>query len=135
MNEGRDPASLSPQLAQKLGLLPEDWFGGALSNDTGFDPVFHSSILLGPSKTGGVMIGVEGPYDALDPIVQTYGANATGTYFPNPEPFSPNSVPPREPAMMAMTFDRVGLERAAMAVIQRQKADLHPTPSTRAAER
>jgi hypothetical protein len=135
VNEGRDPASLSPQLAQKLGLLPEDWFGGALSNDTGFDPVFHSSILLGPSKTGGVMIGVEGPYDALDPIVQTYGANATGTYFPNPEPFSPNSVPPREPAMMAMTFDRVGLERAAMAVIQRQKADLHPTPSTRAAER
>ena len=30
VNEGRDPASLSPQLAQKLGLLPEDWFGGAL---------------------------------------------------------------------------------------------------------
>lgn len=47
------------------------------------------------------------------------------------QPFSPSSVP-REPAMMVMTFDHAGLEHAAAATIQQQKADLGPTASTRA---
>ena len=130
--QGGDPASLSPKRAQELGLLPQDWFGGAAFSP--IDAFFHCRVILGPSKPAGmgIEVGVEGSYDALKPIVEAYGTDATRTDLPNPQPLSPSAAP-REPAMMVMTFDRAGLERAAAAAAQRRKADLHPTISTRAA--
>jgi len=50
-------------------------------------------------------VGVEGSYDALEPVVRTYAEDASQVYFPYPLPLSPASVP-RGPAMMVMTFDR-----------------------------
>jgi len=47
--QGGDPASLSPKRAQELGLLPQDWFGGA-----GFSPIdafFHCRVILGVAHT------------------------------------------------------------------------------------
>lgn len=130
--QGGNPASLSPKRAQELGLLPQDWFGGTPFSPT--DAFFHCRVILGPSKPAGmgIEVGVEGSYDALKPIVEAYGTDATRTDLPNPQPLSPSAAP-REPAMMVMTFDRAGLERAAAAAAQRRKADLHPTISTRAA--
>jgi hypothetical protein len=125
--KGGDPASLNPEQAQKLGLLPDDWFGGALFSTTNTSSLFHSKLILEPSPPGGIAVGVEGWYDALEPIIRTYGADATRIYFPYPVPFSLASMP-REPAMMVMTFGRAGLEGAAAAAMQRQRAGSHQAP-------
>ena len=110
--EGGDPRSLSPERVQQLGLLPLDWFGGAVFS--AFSPFFNCRVVLGPAKSMGIAVGVEGSYDVLQPIVETYGADAGQTFFPYPLPIS-SSAPPRGTAMMVMTFDRTGLERAAAA--------------------
>jgi hypothetical protein len=113
--QGNNPAVLSPKRAQQLGMLPRDWFGGELFSDTSSFPAYFSfKVVLGPSQTGGIAVGIEGWYDALEPTIRTYGTYASRIYFPYPTPFSPASVP-REPAMMVMTFDRAGLERAVAA--------------------
>ncbi|MFZ1122519.1 MAG: hypothetical protein WAN81_20025, partial [Candidatus Binataceae bacterium] len=129
--QGGDPASLSPERAQQLGLLPQDWFGGAVFTTTNANPrYFHFKVVLGPSEAGRIAVGIEGCYDSLEPVIQLYRANASQIYFPYPVSFSPAS-PPRDPAMMVMTFDRAGLERAAALATQRQTAGLHPGPPAR----
>ena len=110
--EGGDPRSLSPERVQQLGLLPLDWFGGAVFS--AFSPVFNCRVVLRPAKPTGISVGVEGSYDALQPIVESYGAEAGQTFFPYPVPIS-SSAPPHGTAMMVMTFDSTGLERAAAA--------------------
>jgi hypothetical protein len=129
--EGGELASLSPERAQQLGLLPQDWFGGALYTSTDTNALFHSRVVLGPSKFGQIAVGVEGLYDAIEPTIRAYRTNASRIYFPYPASLSPAS-PRNEPAMMVMTFDRAGLERAAAAAIQRQTAGLHPAKPARA---
>ncbi len=116
--QGGDPALLTPERAQQLGVLPQDWFGGArlLSASTPYFIPGSSSAHRSPPESQWEW---RAPYDELKPIIEAYGANASRTYFPNTEPLSPASAP-REPAMMAMTFDRTGLERAATVAIQRQ---------------
>ncbi|HVA39933.1 MAG TPA: hypothetical protein VNF49_04670, partial [Candidatus Binataceae bacterium] len=134
-DQGGNLASLSPERAQDLGLLPQDWFGGSLFRSISPYPAyFHFAVVLGPSQVGRVAVGIEDHYDALEPIIQTYGADARQIYFPYPAPLVPAS-PPREPAMMVMTFDRAGLESAAAAAMRRQAAGLLPaTPAPAAGE-
>ena len=113
--QGGDPVSLSPERAQHLGLLPQDWFGGAAFTATDANPhYFNFKVVLGPSQDGRIAVGIEGLYDTLQPIIGTYGIDASKIYFPYPVPFSSASVP-HKPAMMVMTFDRAGLERAVAA--------------------
>lgn len=85
--EGDNTASLNPESAQQLGLLPQDWFSGPLL--TVGDPFFHSRIGLGPSKSNGIAVGAEGRYNALESIIQLYGADASRIYFPYQVLFSP----------------------------------------------
>ncbi len=128
---GGDLASLSPERAQQLGLLPGDWFGGAVFTETNANPhYFHFKAVLGPSQAGLIAVGIEGRYDLLESTIRTYRANASQIYFPYPVPLSPASMP-RDPAMMVMTFDHSGLERAAALATRRQAADFPPTPQKR----
>ena len=78
--EGGDPRSLSPERVQQLGLLPLDWFGGAVFS--AFSPFFNCRVVLGPAKPTGIAVGVEGSYDVLQPIFETYGADAGQIFFP-----------------------------------------------------
>ena len=132
--QGGNPASLSAERAQRLGLLPEDWFGGALFTSSDNNALLHSRVLLGPSPPGGIAVGVEGWYEALKPLIRSYTADATGIYFPYPVLFSPASVPPG-PAMMVMTFDRAGLAPPPPRQYGGRKLDSHPTMSPQTAER
>ncbi len=135
LTQGGDPASLSPEHAQQLRLLPQGWFGGAAFTATNANPhYFRFKVVLGPSEAGGIAVGIEGWYDALEPIIRTYGADASRIYFPYPVRLAPASVP-RKPAMMVMTFDRAGLERAAAAAMRRQTAGLDPAAPRRAASK
>ncbi len=132
--KGGDPASLSPQRAQQLGLLPQGWFGGAFLSISDTNTIFNSDVMLGPAQPDEIAVGIEGWYDALEPVIRSYGADASRIYFPYWVPLSPASAP-RGPAMMVMTFDRAGLEHAAAAVMRRDAADLHPATPSRAAGR
>jgi hypothetical protein len=103
--EGHDVQKLTPLKAEKLGLLPP----GRVS-DNGIRT--HNGLFLGPigSKIG---VGVVGPYDAVKPIIERYGAAASAIYFPFPHKLS---GPPRGNTFMrllVMTFDRGALRRAA----------------------
>jgi hypothetical protein len=129
---GGDPASLSPGLAQKLGLLPQGWFGGPLLSIGDSNPIFHSDIVLGPAQPDGIAVGLEGWYDALEPIIRTYSADASRTYFRYLKTLSPTAAP-HGPAMMVMMFDRAGLEHAVLLLRERGKlggAGIGAIPST-----
>ena len=115
--------SLSPEHAQELGLLPQGWFGGAFLGTADSNPIFRSGTVLGDAAPNGIAVGIEGRYDALEPIIRSYGADATRIYFPYPMPLS-SAPAPHGPAMrktssmMVMTFDRAGLARAAASAAQ-----------------
>jgi hypothetical protein len=111
---GGDPASLSAELAQKLGLLPQGWFGGTLLSTGDSNPIFHSDVVLCRAGTDSIAVGVEGWYDALQLIMRSYGVYATRIYFPSPSPLVAGPAP-EGPAMMVITFDRAGLERASVS--------------------
>jgi hypothetical protein len=129
LDGGGDPLSLSPQRAQQIGLLPQGWFGGALPGTGDSNPIFHSGIVLGAAQPDGIAVGIEGWYDALEPLIRNYGADATGIYFPYPLPLSPTAMA-HGPAMMVMTFGRAGLARAAASVLRRESVDSHPALSS-----
>ncbi len=95
LDMGGELASLSPGRAQQLGLLPQGWFGGALPGAGDSNPIFHSSIVLGPAQPDGTAVGIEGSYDALEPIIQSYRADATRIYFPYPTPLVAGFDPAR----------------------------------------
>jgi hypothetical protein len=84
-------------------------------------------------------VGLEGSYDALEPIIRSYGADATRIYFPYPTPLSPASMPHlpamrENPAMMVMTFDRAGLARAAASAMRGEGTKVHPAAPSCACE-
>jgi hypothetical protein len=37
--------------------------------------------VLGPAGRNGIAVGIEGWYDALEPVMRSYGAAASGIYF------------------------------------------------------
>jgi len=121
LGTGGDLASLSPLHAQQVGLLPQGWFGGAFLGTGDSNPIFHTGIVLSPAALNGIAVGIEGRYDALEPIIRSFGADATRIYFPYPAPFVAGSRPqgPAMPkaSMMVMTFDRAGLSRAAASAV------------------
>jgi hypothetical protein len=112
LDAGGDLASLSPERAQQLGLLPQGWFGGAFLGTGDSNPIFHSAVALGPGAPDGIAVGIEGQPDALASIIRSYRADATRIYFPYPAPFVAGAAP-QGPAIMVLTFDRAGLARAA----------------------
>jgi hypothetical protein len=130
---GGDPASLSPELAQKLGLLPQGWFGGPLLSTGDSNPIFHSDVVLGSGQPGGIAVGLEGWYDALEPIIRTYSADASQTYFPYPKTLS-STAASHAPAMLVMTFDRAALGRAAASATPSERAEAHSATPSRACE-
>jgi hypothetical protein len=105
LERGGDLASLTPRHAQQLGLLPDGWFGGTLAGTLNSNPIFHADLVLGPAERGRIAVGVEGSYDALEPVAMSHAADASQVYFPYPVPLSHASAS-RGPAMMVMTFDR-----------------------------
>jgi hypothetical protein len=117
LNAGGSLASLSPQHAQQLALLLRGWFGGAFLDSGDSNPIFHSGIVLGAAASNGIAVGIEGQPDTLEPIIRSYGADATRIYFPYPSPFVADSAL-QGPAMMVLTFDRAGLARAAASAAQ-----------------
>jgi hypothetical protein len=112
LDAGGDLASLSPERAQQLGLLPQGWFGGAFLGTGDSNPIFHSAVALGPGAPDGIAVGIEGQPDALASIIRSYRADATRIYFPYPAPFVAGAAP-QGPAIVVLTFDRAGLARAA----------------------
>jgi hypothetical protein len=112
INSGHEPALLSPELAQRSHLLPDDWFGGPVFTDKANPHYFHLKVVLSESHDGLFEIGIEGDYDTLEPIVRIYGSDANRIYFPYPDQLEPGPLLGKT-AMMVMAFDRAGLERAA----------------------
>ena len=128
LDAGGNLASLGPQRAQQLGLLPQGWFGGAFLESGDSNPIFHSDVVLRAAGSNGIAVGIEGWYDALQPIMRSYGVYATRIYFPYPAPLLVGSAP-RGPAMMVMTFDRAGLARAAVEVGHQKAYSDPPMPA------
>jgi hypothetical protein len=113
--QGRDPANLTPQAVQTLGLVPLDWFGGEPfpSSDHGGYPIFHADSILAVSSSNTIEVGIEGDYAALKPTIDRYSAQASAIYFPYPSHLAPKASLTDGAAMLAMEFDRTGLARAA----------------------
>ena len=117
LSRGGNPAGLTPQALQMLGLVPLDWFGGEPfpSPDHVGSPIFRIETILSGSKSGTIEVGMEGRYAALKPIVDRYSAQATAIYFPYPARLTPSAVRAADDgAMMVMEFDLGGLARAAI---------------------
>ena len=124
LGAGCDLASLSLQHAQQLGLLPDGWFGGAFLGSGDSNPIFHYEVMLGPAAPNGIVVGIKGRPDALQPIIRSYGADAIRIYFPYPAPLSSASALRETSSMMVMTFDRAGLARAAASSAQDERGDI-----------
>ncbi|MGA8569281.1 MAG: hypothetical protein WB580_15930 [Candidatus Binataceae bacterium] len=111
---GRDPAKLTPQAVQALGLVPLDWFGGKPFPKYSGNPAFNTDSTLAVSKKDTIEIGIEGSYPALKPIIDHYGDQASAIYFPYPSRLTPSAASLTDDAtMMVLEFDRTGLAHAA----------------------
>ena len=114
--QGRDPAKLTPQAVQALGLVPLDWFGGKPFPEFSGNPVFNTDSMLAASRSNTIEVGIQGSYVALKPIIDRYGAQTSAIYFPYPSRLTqPAASLTNDDAMMVMEFDRVGFGRAAAA--------------------
>jgi hypothetical protein len=112
LDGGGELASLNVERAQQLGLLPLGWFGGTLAGSGDTNPIFHSTVLLGPARADAIEVGFEDSHQALEPIIRRYGRVSSRIYFPYPAPMTAGSTP-RGPAMLVMVFARAGLARAS----------------------
>lgn len=90
------------------------------------NPIFHSNIVFGPAQPNGIAVEIDGRYDALEPIIRSYGADATRVYFPYPTPLSSASMP-HGPAMREKPCDdgnhvrsrRTGVHRGRVSNVGR----------------
>jgi hypothetical protein len=69
LDRGGDLASLTPQHAQQLGLLPDGWFGGPLAGAVNSYQAFDGQLALATEERSHRAAGGEGSYDALEPVV------------------------------------------------------------------
>lgn len=115
LRQGRNPAGLTPQSVQVLGLVPLDWFGGEPfpSHDHVGNPIFRLESILRASNNNAIEVGIEGDYAALKPTIDRYSAQSSAIYFPYPSPLTRTASPSDRTAMLVMQFDRTGLTRAA----------------------
>ena len=117
---GGDLATLDAHKPQVLSTAPR-WFGGPAFPTLNPNRMFQVQWALGQWHPGRVAIGVEGSYEALQPLIAQYGPDSTGIYFPFPRKLAAPS--PSEPsgdtgvpALMVMEFTREGLAKAAARV-------------------
>jgi hypothetical protein len=117
LTQGRNPAELTPQAAEALGLVPLDWFGGEPfpSHDHVGNPIFHIESMLSGSRGGAIEVGIEGGYAALKPTIDRYSPQASAIYFPYPSRLAPKASLTGGAAMLVMEFERTELARAAAA--------------------
>ena len=118
LDGGGNLALLSVERAQQLGLLPLEWCDGTLAGSHDTNPIFHSTVLLGPAGAEGIEVGLEDSYPALEPIIRRNGPASARIYFPYPAPLTAGSTP-RGPAILVIVFDRVGLARAAASAARK----------------
>jgi hypothetical protein len=114
LSQGRDPDDLTPQVLERAGLAPFNWYGGNPFPDhshTG-NPVFHADSFL-QIRNRHIEVGLEGSYAAVKPLIDRYGPQTRAVYFPYPHPVAIRPVPENGVAMLVMEFDRTGLARAA----------------------
>ncbi len=136
LSQGRNPAELTPQALQALGLVPLGWFGGEPfpTHAQNGNPIFHTDSILRSSKSNGLEVGIIGSYAALKPIIDRYSAETSAIYFPYPSRLTPSSAGlTNDPAMMVMVFDRAGLARAAAMAAASGEAPREPTATPSAA--
>lgn len=118
---GGDLETLESHKQRVLRLAPLDWYGGPAFPTLNPNRIFQVQWALGQWHPGRVSIGVEGSYAALKPLIEEYGPDAKGIYFPFPKPLAALSPPQQandagEPALMVMEFTRAGLASAAARV-------------------
>jgi hypothetical protein len=114
---GGSLSALNPLIALQAGLLPPNWVGGPLVRSAYEPRIFMDGLLLGRWDSTHVVVGVEGSYPALKPLIEKYGPDASAVYFPFLQRFS---APPSNPAdpnpdLMMMVFSPDGLARATAA--------------------
>jgi len=106
LSQGGEPRELTPARAAELALIPRNW---------GVDHDIYSrdGLILGLWKKDRVQVGVVGSYEALQPLIADYRADAAEVYFPFPHPLA---GPPKGNTFMrklVLVFDAAGLRRAA----------------------
>ena len=116
LSQGHNPADLTPQALESLGLVPLDWFGGEPfpSHARSGNPIFRTDSILAAPGSSAIQVGIIGGYPALKPLIDRYGAETSAIYFPYPARLAPSAARlANDPATMVMEFDRAGLARAA----------------------
>jgi hypothetical protein len=117
---GGKPETLNTQKPQLVSTAPR-WFGGSGFPTLNPNKMFQVQWALGQWHPGRVAIGVEGSFEALQPLIARYGPDSTGIYFPFPRKLAaPSSSEPSGdtgvPALMVMEFTPEGLAKAAARV-------------------
>jgi hypothetical protein len=121
-SEGNDPGELTLPRALNLKLLPADWRTGPTKvpewlAGTAFDPTpslddrVAYGVWLGHAGNAYLGIGVNGTYEALEPIIRNYSRYAFRVFFPAPETLAAGAKEKRRDLLL-MVFDHDGLARA-----------------------
>ena len=126
----RDPENLNPGEVTKLGLSPSTWLVGPPPQWMGGSPAveddskghFRNGALLSASRNGSVIVGLAGYYDSLKPVIETYRNDALHVYFPYP-PIEPSHAKDDDWGVLAVVFNRAGLDRAVEKGAQNPTAD------------
>lgn len=115
---GGNLETLDSRKDEVLRTVPR-WFGGPAFPTLNPNRIFQVEWALGQWHPGLVVIGVEGSYEALQPLIAQYGPDSTGIYFPFPRKLAAQPATQFEdsaPALMVMEFTPAGLARAAARV-------------------
>ncbi|HTJ09498.1 MAG TPA: hypothetical protein VL393_07400 [Candidatus Binataceae bacterium] len=113
---GGDLLSLDAHKKEIVSTTPR-WFGGAAFPTLNPNRIFQVQWALGHLHPDRVAIGVEGTYEAVQPLITQYGPDSDAIYFPFPQKLG---IPPAQrsngigaPALMVMEFTPAGLAHAA----------------------
>jgi hypothetical protein len=116
---GGDLATLGAHKQQVVSTALQG-FGGSAFPTLNPNKMFQVQWALGQLHPGRVAIGVEGSYEAAQPLIAQYGPDSVDIYFPYPRKLSapPAAKRPEDsaPALMVMEFTPAGLASAAARV-------------------
>ena len=116
---GGSPTALDAHKEQVISTTPR-WFGGIGFPTLNPNKMFQVQWALGQYHPGRLAIGVEGSYEAVQPLIAQYGRDSTDIYFPFPRkldaPPSAMQAGDSAPALMVMEFTPAGLASAAARV-------------------
>ena len=109
-------SSLDAHKKEIVSTAPR-WFGGVAFPTLNPNRIFQVQWALGHLHPDRVAIGVEGTYEAVQPLIEQYGPASAAIYFPFPQKLA---LPPAQPsngggapALMVMEFTPAALVRAA----------------------